>query len=112
MPGEQSGKAPGRIGCSPRPPKAASTPKPALVFTEEISYADAQEWIGVGKGEYNRWPRETRVWLVIFKGRWLLTPMGPGPSPTPIEYEGCVLTLFTARDGEWIAMGDAVCPVQ
>lgn len=85
---------------------------PQPVFTEEMSYADAQERIGVGEGEYNRWPRETRVWLVIFKGRWLLTPMGPGPSPTPIEYEGCVLTLFTARDGEWMAMGDAVCPVQ
>jgi hypothetical protein len=27
-----------------------------------------------------------------------------------VEYEGCGFTLFTAKDGEWMAMGDAVCP--
>jgi hypothetical protein len=84
---------------------------PQTVFTEEMSYADAEERLGVGEGEYDRWPPETRGWLVIFKGRWLLTPLDPNQvSPTPIEYEGCAFTLFTARDGEWMAMGDAVCP--
>ncbi len=84
---------------------------PQTVFTEEMSYADAQERIGVGEGQYDRWPPETRVWLVIFKGRWQLTPLDPSQaSPTPLEYEGCGFTLFTARDGEWMAMGDAVCP--
>jgi hypothetical protein len=84
---------------------------PQPVFTEEMSYMDAQERLGVGEGEYDRWPPETRVWLAIFKGRWLLTPMDPNQaSPTPVEYEGCGFTLFTAKDGEWMAMGDAVCP--
>jgi hypothetical protein len=86
---------------------------PQTVFSEEMSYADAQERLGVGEGQYDRWPAETRVWLVIFKGRWLLTPLDPNQvSPTPIEYEGCGFTLFTAKDGEWMAMGDAVCPVR
>jgi hypothetical protein len=76
-----------------------------------MSYADAQKRLGVGEGQYDRWPPETKVWLVIFKGRWLLAPLDPNQaSPTPVEYEGCGFTLFTARDGEWMAMGDAVCP--
>jgi hypothetical protein len=84
---------------------------PQAVFTEEMSYADAQQRLGVGEGEYDRWPAETRAWLVIFKGRWLLAPLDPNQaSPTPVEYEGCGFTLFTAREGKWMAMGDAVCP--
>jgi hypothetical protein len=68
---------------------------PQAVFTEEMSYADAQQRLGVGKGEYDRWPAETRVWLVIFKGRWLLAPLDPNQaSPTPVEYEGCGFTLL------------------
>jgi hypothetical protein len=81
------------------------------VFTEEVSYVEAQERLGVGEGQYDTWPRETRVWLVIFKGRWLLAPLDPNQAaPTPLEYEGCGFVLFTAKDGEWMAMGDAVCP--
>jgi hypothetical protein len=84
---------------------------PQPVFMEEMSYADAQARLGVGEGQYDLWPEETRVWLVIFKGRWLLAPLDPNQaSPTPVEYEGCGFTLFTAKDGEWMAMGDAVCP--
>jgi hypothetical protein len=85
---------------------------PQTAFAEEMSYAEAQERLGTGEGEYDTWPPETRVWLVIFKGRWLLTPLDPNQeSPTPVEYEGCGFTLFTASEGEWMALGDAVCPV-
>jgi hypothetical protein len=64
-----------------------------------MSYVDAQQRIGVGEGQYNLWSRETRVWLVVFKGQW-----------TPVSYEGCLFLLFTAREGELMSMGDAICP--
>ncbi|HET6846515.1 MAG TPA: hypothetical protein VFH29_06745, partial [Anaerolineales bacterium] len=50
---------------------------PRLALAEEISYAEAVKKVGVGEGQYDVWPAEASVWLVIFKGRWLLTPMGP-----------------------------------
>jgi hypothetical protein len=46
-----------------------------------MSYAEAVKKIGVGEGQYDLWPAEMRVWLVIFQGRWLLTPMGPSQPP-------------------------------
>ena len=85
---------------------------PQPVFVEEMSYAEAVEQLGVGEGEYNLWPPETKVWLVVFKGQWELVPLDPTQAnPPPVSYEGCGFTLFTARDGEWIAMGDATCPI-
>jgi hypothetical protein len=84
---------------------------PQTVFAEEMSYEGAQGRLGTGDGQYDRWPADTRVWLVIFKGRWLLTPLDPNQAaPTPVEYEGCGFMLFTASEGEWMAMGDATCP--
>ena len=32
------------------------------------------------------------------------------PFPQPLNYEGCVFSLFTAVKGEWMAGGDFVCP--
>ena len=88
------------------------TEPPQSVFAGEMSYAEAQERLGTGEGQYDTWPPETRVWLVIFKGHWQLTPLDPNQAaPTPLDYEGCGFTLFTATEGEWMAMGDAVCPV-
>lgn len=87
------------------------TESPSAVLTKEISYADAVKLIGVGDGQYDLWPQETRVWLVVFKGRWLLIPLDPTQTnPAPLNYEGCVFSLFTARDGELISMGDSICP--
>jgi hypothetical protein len=87
------------------------TQSPAAVLTEELSYAEAVRWIGVAEGEYDLWPHETRVWFVIFKGRWQLIPLGATQvSPSPPEYEGCIFSLFTTRDGELISMGDSICP--
>jgi hypothetical protein len=84
---------------------------PQTVFAEEMSYAKAVERLGVGEGEYDLWPPETRVWLVVFKGQWQLVPLDPSQaSPQPLNYEGCAFVLFAARDGKWMAMGDAVCP--
>ncbi len=87
------------------------TESPNAVLTEEMSYADAVKWIGVGEGEYDLWPQETRVWFVVFKGRWLLAPLdSTQTNPVPLPYEGCIFSLFTARDGELISMGDSACP--
>lgn len=87
------------------------TQSPEAVLTEELSYTDAVRWIGVGEGEYDLWPHETRVWFVIFKGRWQLIPIGATEvNPSLPEYEGCIFSLFTAKDGELISMGDSVCP--
>lgn len=84
---------------------------PKLAAADEMSYAEAVKLIGVGEGQYDRWPADTRVWLVIFEGRWELAPMGPpNQVQTPLPYEGCLMTVFAARDGSLISVGDAVCP--
>jgi hypothetical protein len=86
---------------------------PRLALAEEMSYAEAVKKIGVGEGQYDLWPAEMRVWLVIFQGRWPLTPMGPSqPPPQPIAYEGCLMTVLAASDGSRISAGDAACPAQ
>lgn len=85
---------------------------PQTIFTEEMSYAQAEERIGVGETQYDLWAPETKVWLVAFKGQWQLIPLDPTQAdPRPLSYEGCVFSLFTARDGELISMGDYACPI-
>ena len=67
--------------------------------------------IGLGDGEYETRPRETMVWLMIFEGRWELTPLGsPSATNRPAIYEGCLFTVFAARDGGFISLGDSTCP--
>jgi len=40
-----------------------------------------------------------------------LIPLDPNQAnPQPLNYEGCVFSLFTAAKGEWMAGGDFVCP--
>lgn len=86
---------------------------PEAVLVEEMSYVESIHWIGLDDAQYDHWPRETRVWLVVFKGRWQLVPLDPSQAnPTPITYDGCGFVLFTASNGEFMAMGDAVCPTR
>ena len=87
------------------------TDAPTTVLAKEMSYMDAVQLVGQGVAQYDLWSRETKVWLVVFKGRWQLTPLDPNQeNPQPLDYEGCVFTLFTAMKGEWMAGGDFVCP--
>ena len=84
---------------------------PRLALAEESSYADAAAKIGAADPEYANWAPDTRVWLTIFEGQWDLTPIDPNnPSPQPVRYEGCVLVVFQASNGEMISMGDSRCP--
>ena len=90
--------------------KWIGSPRPVLV--EEMTYADAVKAVGVGEPNYDRWPADTMVWLVIFQGQWQLTPLDPNnPSPAPVTYEGCLLSMLAAQDGSMVSLGDAVCPV-
>ena len=84
---------------------------PATILAKEMLYAEAVKLLGEGVAEYELWSRDTKVWLVVFKGRWQLTPLDPNQeNPQPVNYEGCVYSLFAARNGEFIAAGDFVCP--
>ena len=84
---------------------------PDAIFVEEMSYVDANRLIGLDEAQNDLWHPETRVWLVIFKGRWQLIPLDPAQAaPQPVTYDGCGQVLFTASGGELISMGDAVCP--
>jgi hypothetical protein len=84
---------------------------PRLVLAEEMTYEQALDSIGLGDGQYDTWPAQTRVWLTIFQGTWQLMPiMPPGTPAAPMPYQGCVLLVFTAADGGFISMGDSVCP--
>ncbi len=87
------------------------TEPPRAALVEEMSYAEARAMIGRGddEGTYRTVGRETRVWFVIFQGKWILEPMGP-TGAAPIAYEGCLLTVLTSRDGTILAMGDSLCP--
>ncbi len=84
---------------------------PTTILAKEMIYTEAVKWLGEGVAQYDLWPRETKVWLVVFKGQWQLMPLDPNQAdPQPLNYEGCVFSLFTVRNGEWMAMGDFVCP--
>lgn len=84
---------------------------PTPVLVKEMSYVEAVNLIGEQIAQNDLWPGDTRVWLVVFKGRWQLIPLDPNQAnPQPLTYEGCGFSLFTARNGELIAMGDFVCP--
>lgn len=84
---------------------------PQTVVAVEMNYADANKQIGMNEPQYDLWPKETRVWLVVFKGRWDLVPLDPSQAnPPPVTYEGCLIILFTAKDASLISAGDAVCP--
>lgn len=80
------------------------------MLVEQMTYAEANRRIGLGEANYQIWPQDTRVWLVISQGKWSLAPMGPANS-APVEYEGCLMSVFTARDGSFILNDDAVCPI-
>jgi hypothetical protein len=87
------------------------TDAPTPVLAKEMSYTEAVKLLGVGVAQYDLWPRETKVWLVAFKGGWQLIPLDPNQeNPQPLNCEGCVFSLFTALKGEWMAGGDFVCP--
>ena len=84
---------------------------PTIVLANEMLYTDAVKLLGEGVAQYELWPRETKVWLVVFKGQYQLIPLDPNQAnPQPLNYEGCVFSLFTAVKGEWMAGGDFVCP--
>jgi hypothetical protein len=84
---------------------------PTIVLANEMLYTDAVKLLGEGVAQYEIWPRETKVWLVVFKGQYQLIPLDPNQAnPQPLDYEGCVFSLFTAVKGEWMAGGDFVCP--
>jgi hypothetical protein len=84
---------------------------PTTVLAKEMLYSEAVKLLGEGVAQYDLWPRETKVWLVAFKGQWQLIPLDPNQAnPQPLNYEGCVFSLFTAVKGEWMAGGDFVCP--
>ena len=84
---------------------------PTTVLAKEMLYSEAVKLLGEGVAQYDLWPPETKVWLVAFKGQWQLIPLDPNQAnPQPLNYEGCVFSLFTAVKGEWMAGGDFVCP--
>ena len=84
---------------------------PTTVLAKEMLYTEAVKLLGEGVAQYDLWPPETKVWLVAFKGQWQLIPLDPNQAnPQPLNYEGCVFSLFTAVKGEWMAGGDFVCP--
>ncbi len=79
-----------------------------------MTYEDAHKYIPMLSSEYppdSPLTRQTSVYLVAFRGRWQITPMGP-PGAAPVEYKGCLFVLFTATEGNFIAGGDTPCPGQ
>ena len=84
---------------------------PTTILAKEMLYTEAVKLIGEQVAEYDLWAGDTKVWLVVFKGRYELMPLDPNQAnPQPLQYEGCVFSLFTAMNGEWMAGGDFVCP--
>ena len=84
-------------------------PPKALVI-QQMSLAEAHKAIPL-LSEGGPLPPETRVWLLVYQGRWQLGATGQTEgAPSPAIYEGCGFLLFTARDPAPIAGGDAACP--
>ncbi len=87
---------------------------PVAYVTQQMSFEEAHKYIPMLSPGYapdipGAPYRETRVYLVAFRGRWQVTPGGP-PGTAPAPYEGCLFVLFTAADGKLIAAGDTTCP--
>ncbi len=87
---------------------------PIPVLVQQMSYSDAHQYIPtLDEAQDQLWSPDRSVWLVIFRARWELMPMGPpGATLQPNTFDGCLLVLFTADDGRLIAMGDSRCPGQ
>ncbi len=86
---------------------------PAVVSAEEMSFEQANWQIGRNNPPYPFYPRETRVWLVLFEGDWQVMPPNPTNTvPLPPPYHGCVCTVLAAAGGEPISTGDTPCPPQ
>ena len=63
---------------------------PTTALVKEMSYAEAVKLIGEQIAQNDLWPPDTKVWLVVFKGRWQLIPLDPNQAnPEPLNYEGC-----------------------
>ena len=93
-------------------PDFAWTEGPRTAFVEQMTYEQAlvRLWgVQPPDDQFITYPRQTRVWMVIFQGRWTLVPMGP-PGAAPLPYEGCLFRMLSAADGAVMAAGDAVCP--
>lgn len=104
----ESGAAAAGMAALDRPGFAWMSP-PKAALAEQMTYEAANKRIGLSGGSEEVWPREAMVWLVIFEGRWQLTPMG-SQSSQPLTYEGCLFALVAARDGSMLQAGDAACP--
>ncbi len=83
---------------------------PVAYVVQPMTLAEAHKLIPMLSPEADvAWGTHTRVYLVAFRGRWEVTPMGPAGAP-PVLYSGCLFVLFTAADGKLIAGGDTTCP--
>ncbi len=88
------------------------TEPPLTILAEQMTYEEAmrRRWgVEPPADQFIVNPRSTSVWLVIVHGRWTLMPMGQ-PDAAPLPYEGCLFRILAARDGSFIAAGDAICP--
>ncbi len=93
-------------------PSFTWTQAPTPMLVEQLTYEQAYAKLGFGEpgpDQFITTPRETPVWFVIVFGKWTLQPMGP-PGAAPVAYEGCLLTILTARDGSVLSRGDSRCP--
>jgi hypothetical protein len=82
---------------------------PTAVEVRQMSYAEARKWITMLSEEGEQvWGRETRLWLVVFQGRWGSSDPAQLNSQS-VLYEGCLFVLFRAADGRLIATGDTLC---
>jgi len=85
---------------------------PQVLYAVESSRNEAMNQLYNTSGvQYDIWPAEQRVWLVIFKGNWhILAPPDPTGPSEPILFQGCAYALFMAADAEPISSGGAKCP--
>ncbi len=83
---------------------------PVAYVTQQMTLTQAHKLIPMLSPETDQvWGTQTPLYLVAFRGRWEVTPMGPAGAP-PVLYSGCLFVLFTAADGRLIAGGDTTCP--
>jgi hypothetical protein len=85
---------------------------PQVVYVGKSSLNEAMNILYNTAGvEYEKGPNEDKVWLVIFRGTWLI--FGP-PSPDGMSEStlraGCAHALFTAAERRLISSGGSQCP--
>ena len=85
---------------------------PEVAWAEEMKLEDAHKRVAQpGVSTYEDRPGDTKVWLVVFEGEWLVIPPAPLHTVTPPPpSHGCAYVILDVTDSGHSEIGTMECP--